>query len=250
MFKSQSETKDIMSQMASLKQRAKQAGATIKEELGFGGVHDTHKKKTKEEEKIDSLTGTVTSLEQEVAVLLRSLKQSSLQHIHEAFPKTGKENDPSMLEVSFHIDSSTDVQPMVFEIYYAQVPYTTWSFLREVQEGYWHGAIITSQTMGDTRIEIHPTQRVPDLEIDSVMDSFAAIRYLEEAVEFSEAFMIGIKQDPTSETGSILTLHLDAGNCGEHDNEVCFGKLVDGFGHLNSLQARGSHTISTVEVVA
>jgi hypothetical protein len=70
--------------------------------------------------------------------------------------------------------------------------------------------------------------------------------YREESAQGGEAFSIGLRNPHHwGETGLVLTIHMDEDTCGQDDNEVCFGKIVDGFKSLNTVDARRDFGKST-----
>jgi hypothetical protein len=251
---SHQEKASILVQMQWLDQRAKQ-----NIEMGTPAVASATKNS---DPKAWFLTRSVDdqnimeALSSEVELLKTTIQQSSREKLQEIFA-------PSSIQVEFVLDAGIGKDPLVIEISSQnESPYTAWTWLNQVRHGVWDKS--TLRHVGNAMIEIHllPSPAGPETLEDAMTaghqgDSLrdATLNFREDSIanERRESLMmVGVRNSQNeSEKGLVLTIHMEEGTCGQDENEVCIGEIVDGFETLKKVDTkRGGDPISVVTAKA
>jgi hypothetical protein len=210
----------ILSQMEWLDKRAKQSLGTV-----FGGrspdVGEFSIQKQSYQNQIDELSSVV-------GLLKATIQKSSTKQLRETFASAFH----PFMEVELLLEGLTD--PLVIQVAHEDTPYTAWTWLDQIRGGLWQNYVLTP--VGGNGIELssflaeeEDGYRFRDVKLD----------FREESAQGGEAFSVGLRNPQhRGETGLVLTIHMDEDTCGQDENEVCFGKIVDGFKSLNTVDAR------------
>lgn len=237
----------ILSQMEWIEKRAKE---------NIGGAGDVNNRQNSEPIKVKDSTGTgsapestkVQALMDKVQALEATLQQSSQAQLEEAFPTHASR---SRIEVALYLKGMPN--PLVVEVPYTQVPYTAWTWINQIRHARWNQS--TFRRVLHHAVEIapdSPVEMAPESPIEMapggpgiVPQGDSKLKFLETSISrIDEAFVVGMKN---SEMGLILTIHLDPYGCGFNGDEVCFGRLVEGFDSLDQVQT--SHRYFTIDSV-
>lgn len=260
---SQTEKSHILTQMEWIEKRAKESIAMgiinnnnpidlVKDSSTTGGGS------VPESSKVKALMVSVQALE-------ASLQKTSRARLEEAFPSSISH---SHIEVALYLEGIPN-HPLVIEVPYTQVPYTAWTWINQIRQHRWDPS--TFRRVLHQAVEIAPDSPVelvaPESPIEMApgggggggpavpllppqgkdsQQGDSKLQFQETSIPIDDAFVVGLKNSGEM-GGLILTIHLDPYGCGFHDDEVCFGKLVDGFDSLDSAQA--SHRFVTIRSV-
>jgi hypothetical protein len=241
---SQTETSHILSQMESMEKRAKENIAGVDNRQHTPSIQDSTTGSASDSSKVQALMDSVQALE-------ASLQQTSKARLEEAFPSSVLR---SHIEVALYLEGIPN--PLVIEVPYAQVPYTTWTWLNQIRHDRWdhstfrrvsHSLEIAPDSPVEEVAPESPIEMAPDGGPGVVTEGDSKLQFHEKSIPIDDAFVVGMKN---SEMGLILTIHLDHYGCGNHDDEVCFGKMVDGFDSLDLAQTSHKYfTIGSVKIL-
>jgi hypothetical protein len=197
----------------------------------------------------DSTTGAapesskVQALMESVQALQDSLQQTSRARLEEAFPTSVLHSN---IEVALYLEGLPN--PLIIEVPYTKVPYTAWTWINQLRHDRWDHS--TFRRVMHHAVEIapdSPVEMAPESPIEMAPEGDSKLQFHETSIPIDDAFVVGMKN---SEMGLILTIHLDPYGCGFHGDEVCFGKLIDGFDSLDQAQtSHGSFTIGSVKIL-
>jgi hypothetical protein len=246
---SHQEKTSILAQMQWLDQRAKQ-------NIGMGTATSATKNNPWLTTSVDDQKKMET-LSSEVELLKMTIQQSSREQLQELFA--------SSIQVEVVLDAGIGKEPLIIEISSQnESPYTAWTWLNQVRHGVWDKS--TLRHVGNAMIEIHllPSASIDDEtradQGDSLRD--ATLNFREDSIlskrrEYEQQgdeslFMVGVRNSQNeSEKGLVLTIHMEELTCGQDENEVCIGEIVDGFETLKKVDSkRGGDPISVVTAKA
>ena len=141
------------------------------------------------------------------------------------------------------MDGLTD--PLVIQVAHEDMPYTAWIWRDQIRSGMWTNSVLTP--VGGNGIEFSSFLA----EEDGYRFQDAKLNFREESAQGGEAFSVGLRNPQhRGEKGLVLTIHMDEERCGQDENEVCFGKIVDGFKSLDTVDSRREPvTVVTMKVL-
>jgi hypothetical protein len=233
------ERSSILSQMKWIENRAKDTMGVASSKLTLHGLI-----KNSNGPIDDSLQSKVEELSSEVTALKEVIRETSRVQLEEIFESAV---NPYM-EVALSLEGMSS--PMVVQISHKDLPYTAWMLLDQVRRGVWDNSLM--RHVGDHWIEISPIQNRGDFHaMGSGKEGIHKVNFREASIPIEDACIVGLRSPHNeAESGMVLTIHLNKGTCGADENEVCFGKLVDGFDTLNEVDsAKAQVTVANAKVV-
>jgi hypothetical protein len=228
---SHEEKSNILSQMEWLEKRAKQnLGAVFaarSPDVGESSIQNQSYQK-----QIDELSS-------EVGLLKVTIQTSSTKQLRENFASAFH----PFMEVELQLDGLTD--PLVIQVAHEDMPYTAWIWFDQIRSGMWTNSVLTP--VGGNGIEFSSFLA----KEDGYRFQDTKLIFREESAQGGEAFSVGLRNPQhRGEKGLVLTIHMDEDTCGQDENEVCFGKIVDGFKSLDTVDSRREPvTVVTVKVL-
>ena len=224
------EKSNILSQMDWLEKRAKRYLGAV------GGTHDIVGEASSIVEK-QSYQHKIDELSSEVQMLKATIQQSSRKQLRESFASASH----SFMELELQLEGLKD--PLVIQIAHEDAPYTAWTWLDQVRNETWNGSVLTP--VGGNALELS-SMNLED-EGDEGNKLLNLLHFREGKVQDgTEAFSVGVKNSHHhGAIGLILTIYMDEDACGqdEKEDEICFGKVVDGFKSLDKLDRRRESSV-------
>jgi hypothetical protein len=229
LHKSHQENSKILSEMEWLDKRAK-----YNHNYNNNNKHDLSSRIVKE----DSDQRQIEALSGEVQVLRSAIQQSAREQLSDTFTTS-----PHSMEAQLVLEGLE--APLVLQVSHKEMPYTTWTWLDQVRRGEWDRSLLNHADADFMEI-------TPALSVAGTRDRVphTKLNFLEDSVLGGQRFVLGLRNSPRGvNKGLILTIHLTERTCGQVEDEVCFGKVLDGFDSLNKLDSmRQPITVRSVKV--
>jgi hypothetical protein len=239
------------------------------------------------ERRIADLSGRVESLQR---TLQRMARQRLVDDYSLVFPEDGAQgsSNPS-LHVDVMLDLNGLQSPLVIQVAGSKMPYTTWTFLSQLRDGNWAlrgnhqwfeivsvasasdhigvgdeiGEGVPSLPGTDDKIPVAPgsedlhlarrhTIHKGDHEGRKGGSTPHRLDFLEDsAIELDRRFVLGIRNPKAGEEFPVVSIYSERGMCGSYEDEVCFGRVTDGFdsfNHINRMVEEENIKIEKVSV--
>jgi hypothetical protein len=220
-----------------------------------GGQSIGRKIVSKDEADIGKLSHRVESLQGTMQQMARQLLVDNFPSAFAGDKEIGPASSPF---VDVKLDLNGLQSSLVIQVAGSKMPYTTWKFLRQLRDvecwalqgnNQWFEIIpLTSasedtDTAGDEGTEIaYVDNTATDKSAHHVpirASTYHQLDFLEDsAVEVDRSFVVGMRNPKEGDGGGfpIVSIYPERGMCGCYEDEVCFGRIVDGFESLNLMK--------------
>jgi hypothetical protein len=185
-------------------------------------------------------------LQSQVGSLRNTMQALAARQLADAYFGGNFKSPGETVEVKVELGGLLMGNAFVVQVSHAELPYATWVFLRELSIGDWilrsrdqWLEIVTAPSQSKVGRHIRQSLSPSSAEQSKRPQTYESFDHLEHSIDVDKTFVVGMRNPKEGEVGVIISIYKERGMCGNYDNEVCFGKIINGFSSLNAVTELG-----------
>lgn len=188
----------------------------------------------------------LNDLQSQVDSLQITMQQLAARQLADAYFDGKLPSDEVTMDVKLDLGGLFTGHSFVVQVSHSQMPYATWVFLKELSKGEWilrsndqWLEVVPAPSHEKQNRHIRQSLSPSNTGRSKNLQNYESFDHLENSINVDRTFVVGMRNPKEGEAGVVISIYKERGMCGNYENEVCFGKIGDGFDSLNAVTELG-----------